>query len=167
MKRLFISVVLLGTLLLAGCGGGQASNQSGAPDEAKKAPKETTEKTAPAGSTSAGEKVLVPGGSFARLSPDELNDSLEDKDFTFVNVHIPFEGDIAGSDLSIPYDEIGQEKNLDHLPGKDAKIVLYCRSGSMSAEAARTLVRLGYENVRDLNGGMIAWENAGYQLEGV
>lgn len=167
MKRLFISVVLLGTLLLARCGGGQASNQSEAPDEARKAPKETTEKAAPAGSTSAGEKVSVPGGSFARLSPDELKNTLEDKDFTFVNVHIPFEGDIAGSDLSIPYDEIGQEQNLDRLPGKDAKIVLYCRSGSMSAEVARTLVRLGYENVRDLNGGMIAWENAGYRLERV
>ncbi len=167
MKRLFIYVVLLGTLLLAGCGGGQASNQSGAPDEAKKAPKETPEKATPTGSTSAGEKVSVSGGSFARLSPDELKSALEEKDFTFVNVHIPFESDTAGSDLSIPYDEIGQEKNLDHLPVKDAKIVLYCRSGSMSAEAARTLVRLGYENVRDLNGGMIAWENAGYQLEGV
>ncbi len=166
MKRLFLSVVLLGTLLLAGCGG-EAGNQSGAPDEAKKASKETTEKAAPAGSTSAGEKVSVPGGSFARLSPDELKNTLEDKDFAFVNVHIPFEGDIAGTDLSIPYDEIGQEKNLDRLPGKDAKIVLYCRSGSMSAEAARTLVKLGYENVRDLNGGMIAWENAGYRLEGV
>lgn len=166
MKRLFISVVLLGTLLLAGCGG-QANNQAGAPDEAKPAPGEKTEKAAPPDSKSAGEKVSVPGGSFTRLPPGELKSALEDKDFTFVNVHIPFEGDIAGTDLSIPYDEIGQEKNLDRLPGKDEEIVLYCRSGSMSSEAARTLVKLGYENVQDLDGGMIAWEDAGYELKGV
>lgn len=166
MKRMFISVVVLGTLLLAGCGGGPADNQAGAPDEAGKTPK-NAEKAAPADSGSAGEKISVPGGSFARLSPDELKSALEDKDFTFVNVHIPFEGKISGTDLSIPYNEIGQKKNLDRLPGKDEEIVLYCRSGSMSSEAARTLVKLGYENVRDLNGGMIAWENAGYRLQGV
>lgn len=166
MKRLFILVVLLGTLLLAGCGG-PADNQAGAPDEVKQAPTETTEKAAPVGSGSAGEKVSVPGGTFTRLSPGELKSALEDKDFTFVNVHIPFEGDISGTDLSIPYDEIGQKKNLDRLPGKDEEIVLYCRSGSMSSEAARTLVELGYENVQDLDGGMIAWEEAGYELKGV
>lgn len=159
MKRLFISVVLLGTLLLAGCGGGQEDSGSRSSDKAEGA--------APATSASAGEKISVPGGSFVRLSPDELKDSLEDKDFAFVNVHIPFEGDISGTDLSIPYDEIGQKENLDRLPDKNEEIVLYCRSGSMSSEAARTLVGLGYEKVRDLDGGMIAWENAGYRLEGV
>lgn len=167
MKRIFVAVVLLGTLFLAGCGG-QASNQPEAPEEAnEKAPAETTEKKAAlTESAGVGEKVSVPGGSFVRLSPDELKAALEEKNFTFVNVHIPFEGDIPGTDLSIPYDEIGQKENLDRLPDKEARIVLYCRSGSMSSEAARTLVGLGYENVQDLEGGMIAWEDAGYRLEG-
>ncbi len=88
---------------------------------------------------------------------------LANKDFTFLNVHIPFEGNIPGTDLSIPYDQIAQ--NLDKLPDKSAKIVLYCRSGRMSAIAAETLVGLGYTNSWNLDGGMVAWEQAGFKID--
>jgi rhodanese-related sulfurtransferase len=91
---------------------------------------------------------------------------LESEDFLFVNTHVPYEGDIPGTDLSVPYDEIGRKENLDRLPSKDARIVLYCKSGRMSAEAARTLVALGYSDVLDLSGGMVAWQDAGLPLEG-
>ena len=81
-----------------------------------------------------------------------------------VNTHVPFEGNIPGTDLSIPYDEIG--RNLDRLPGEEARVVLYCRSGNMSTEAAKTLVGLGYTEVWELRGGMIAWKKAGFRLSG-
>jgi rhodanese-related sulfurtransferase len=89
---------------------------------------------------------------------------MQRRDLELVNTHVPFEGNIPGTDLSIPYDEIG--RNLDRLPGEDARIVLYCRSGNMSTEAARTLVGLGYTDVWELGGGMIAWEKAGFRLSG-
>jgi rhodanese-related sulfurtransferase len=111
-----------------------------------------------------GQKVSVPGGSYTDVSGAELKTMLANKDFTFVNVHIPFEGNIGKTDLSIPYDQIGQ--NLDKLPtDKNAKIVLYCRSGRMSSIAAQSLVSLGYTNLWNLDGGMVAWEQAGFPVD--
>lgn len=111
-----------------------------------------------------GQQVSIAGGSYTDVSVDELQTMLANKDFTFVNVHIPFEGDIDDTDLSIPYNEI--EQNLDQLPAeKNAKIVLYCRSDRMSNMAAETLVALGYTNIWNLDGGMVAWEKAGLPLE--
>lgn len=110
------------------------------------------------------EIVPATGGSYKNISADQLNTMLMNKDFVLINVHIPFAGNITKTDLSIPYDEI--EQNLSRLPtDKSAKIVLYCRSGRMSANAAETLVQLGYTNVLNLKDGMVGWEQAGYEIE--
>lgn len=99
------------------------------------------------------------GGSYTDVSTAGLAAMLEQKDFLLINVHIPYQGEIEGTDLFIPYDEI--DRKLDKLPAdKGAKIVLYCRTGSMSAIAARTLVKQGYTNVWNLHGGMVGWERA-------
>ena len=49
------------------------------------------------------------------------------------------------------------------LPDKDAAIIVYCRSGVRSAEAAGKLAKLGYKNVYDM-GGIIDWKNKGYKV---
>ena len=111
-----------------------------------------------------GEAVSVADGSYKNVSADELAAMLKNKDFVFINVHIPFAGDIAQTDLSIPYDEI--EQNLSQFPtDKNAKVVLYCRSGRMSQIAAEKLVSLGYTNIWNLQGGMVDWEQAGFNIE--
>ncbi len=97
-----------------------------------------------------------------KIDVDQLATMLESKDFAFVNVHIPYEGEIAGTDANIPFDQIAD--HLDELPAKDGKIVLYCRSGRMSDEASQELARLGYTNVYDVVGGTQAWTQSGRSL---
>jgi rhodanese-related sulfurtransferase len=138
-RQIFL-ILLLGALLLSAC------QRTAAPQ------------------TPVGQVVSVPGGVYTDIGVAELQTMLANKDFTFVNVHTPFEGDIAKTDLSIPYDQI--EHNLNRLPtDKNAKIVLYCRSGRMSSIAAKTLVGLGYTNVWNVSGGMVSWEQAGLPIE--
>jgi len=44
------------------------------------------------------------------------------------------------------------------VPQKDAKLVLYCHSGSRSALAADSLMKMGYSNVYSLAGGITAYQ---------
>jgi adenylyltransferase/sulfurtransferase len=47
------------------------------------------------------------------------------------------------------------------VPDREAAVVLYCASGTRSVLAARSLVELGYSNVRSLAGGFTGWKRAG------
>jgi len=103
------------------------------------------------------------GGSYIDISPAELAVMFEDQDFFFVNVHIPYDGEIANTDAHIAFDEILD--HLDQLPqDTDAQIVLYCRSGNMSTTAAHDLVQAGFTNIYNLDGGFRAWEAAGHEV---
>ncbi|HEB13123.1 MAG TPA: rhodanese-like domain-containing protein [Actinobacteria bacterium] len=102
--------------------------------------------------------------AYKNVTPKELKPMLDDKGLFLVDVHIPEQKHIVGTDLVVPYNEI--ERNIDKFPSdKSTKIALYCRSGGMSVEAARKLIELGYENVFNLAGGAGAWTAAGYPVE--
>jgi rhodanese-related sulfurtransferase len=165
---------MLTFVVLAGCGGeapeaeapsGEAATGVEAPAGAPETPAAAPE--APAATadapTTPGVAVAVAGGEYRDVMVPELQAMLESKDFPMINVHVPFAGDLPATDASIRYDEI--QNNLDQLPAdKNARIVLYCRSGPMSEQAAETLVGLGYTDVYSLVGGFNAWVEAGLPL---
>jgi rhodanese-related sulfurtransferase len=115
-------------------------------------------------SASTGETIVQgQGGHWTNVTPDRLAQMLTQKDFTLVNVKTPYIGEIEGTDLYIPYNQL--TSRASQLPAvKSAKILVYCRSGAESAQAAQTLLNLGYTNVWNLDGGMNAWQSSGRTL---
>ena len=97
------------------------------------------------------------------VSVDEFAARLVAPDVFVVNVHVPDEGTIEGTDASVPYDEIVGD---DRLPAeKSTPILLYCKTGRMSGDAATALMEAGYADVAYLDGGMDAWVAAGRPLQ--
>jgi rhodanese-related sulfurtransferase len=68
-----------------------------------------------------------------------------------------YDGHISGSRL-LPLHTLRQRHN--ELP-KDRPMVMVCRSGSRSHGACEQLAEMGYTDVTNLVGGMLAWQQAG------
>jgi phage shock protein E len=109
-----------------------------------------------------GSSTSSAGGSPGLVSPTAFETAMAEPDRVTINVHVPDEGSIEGTDLSIPFDQI--EARQSELPDTSTPLAVYCHSGNMSAEAVQTLTRLGYSDVVELEGGMIAWEESGRTL---
>lgn len=71
------------------------------------------------------------------------------------------DGRIAGSHL-LPLPMLSLR--LNELP-KGTSIVCVCRSGNRSGVAAEQLVRQGFSDVINLDGGMIGWSRAGLPMQ--
>lgn len=98
------------------------------------------------------------------MTPDDYSGFLTaNPEVTLINVHVPYEGEIEGTDEFVAFDQI---LDWDGLPtDRDTPVVLYCRSGNMSGQAARALEGAGYTNIVDLEGGMNAWMDSGRSLD--
>jgi len=114
--------------------------------------------------------ILVTGCMFQKpdyvtlISATELNQLMQQQDLFLVDVHIPQQRHIKGTDLFIPFNEV--KEHTDQLPkDKNTPIYLYCEGGPMGNAAARTLYELGYRNLNNLDGGTNAWKKAGFAFE--
>ena len=98
----------------------------------------------------------------ALLSPRAFAEVIDEPDAVTVNVHIPFEGTIPGTDLHVDYRSVASDPQLARADA--TTIAIYCRSGNMSTIARATLRQAGYDNVVELSGGMNAWVRSGRPL---
>jgi rhodanese-related sulfurtransferase len=98
------------------------------------------------------------------ITATELNQIMQNKHILLVDVHVPEQQHIKGTDLFIPFNEI--ETYKDKFPkDKNTAIYLYCEGGPMGNAAARSLYKLGYRNLFNLEGGTKAWRKAGFDFE--
>ena len=75
-----------------------------------------------------------------------------------VDVREPVENtefNIGGTLIPLGKIQSMQVDEIDEL--KDEEVVLYCRSGNRSGQAAFFLESMGFKNVKNLTGGMLAW----------
>lgn len=92
------------------------------------------------------------------LSPSQLNSRQEQ--LLVIDVRGWFEyfiGHIAGAK------RMSRDRILKEVP-KDQAIAITCLSGHRSDMAAQWLVSEGYSKVHSLQGGLLAWQGAGYPV---
>ena len=97
------------------------------------------------------------GVSFVSINGDDAL-KLAENETTIIDVRSLEEyesGHIKGA-INIPVDTIKLEKLEQVIPSKDNNIIVYCRSGNRSRQAAQILIDLGYTNIYDL-GGISNW----------
>jgi rhodanese-related sulfurtransferase len=114
------------------------------------------------GKSAAKDTAPATTGPFARLDPAAFAARMGDKGAVVINVHVPYEGELADTDAFIPFDHILGDTRLP--TDKHAEILLYCRSGRMSEMAGDALHAAGYTRLAHLEGGMRGWEAAGRPL---
>lgn len=99
--------------------------------------------------------------SIEKISTSEVKEIIDNKDDNYIIIDVREEyeyneGHLIGAE-NIPWTVIDT-----YTFDKDKTIIVYCRSGSRSNEAARILNKLGYK-VKDM-GGILDWT---YELVGV
>ena len=96
--------------------------------------------------------------SYKQISQDEAKEMMKQDDgHVIVDVRRPDEfagGHIPGA-VCIPNESIGSEQP-EELPDVDQVILVYCRSGNRSKQAAQKLFDMGYTNVYEF-GGILDW----------
>ena len=129
-----IAVLLVATLVLAGC-------------------------TSTQDSSSAAESSRSEGQACVQvISAEEAHGLMTSDKVAILDVRTQEEfdeGHICNAVL-LPHDSITEETALEAAPHKDEMVLVYCRTGRRSAEAAAKLVELGYTQVYDF-GGIESW----------
>lgn len=93
-----------------------------------------------------------------KISASEAHDMMVSDKTVVLDVRTPEEyaaGHIVNARL-LTLDTISEQTAAEAAPDKAEPVLVYCRSGVRSAEAARKLSGLGYEQVYDF-GGIIDW----------
>ena len=101
-------------------------------------------------------------------SVSELNESISklDHDLVLLDVRTQAEYDSGHilNAINISHDEILEDPEL-LAEYKDSQMVVFCRSGVRAGKLIQLLESIGFEDIIDIDGDMLAWSEAGYRME--
>ncbi len=146
MQRIirFLLCVAL-TLTIAGCGGQDQAATDGGPSTAAVVQE-------------------APADLPINLDVHTVAQLRERPDVVIIDVREPYEyqeAHVPGVTL-IPMNTVPQR--LDEIP-RDKTVVIMCRSGNRSSRVVSFLREQGFTNVHNMEGGILAWSQAGYPVE--
>lgn len=135
VSGLFVTGLLLVTLVLASAGCGGGGGSTG-------------------------------GGSYETATVKALDQALRSgSGAQLVDVREPSEWAQTGVIAEAKLISLGDlEKLAPQKLAKDKPVYVFCRSGNRSRTGAQTLVNLGYKEVYSVDGGIIAWLDAGFPV---
>jgi rhodanese-related sulfurtransferase len=95
------------------------------------------------------------------ITPEEVKERLDrGEQLNLVDVREPHERaefNIGGAFVPLGKVQMMQVDELENL--KNQEVIVYCRSGNRSGQAALILETLGFSNTKNLSGGMMAWQS--------
>ncbi len=103
--------------------------------------------------------------NFSAISPQTFKKLYETGEFTAIDVRTPEEisqGKVIKDALEIDFYAADFQERLEKLD-KNKKYLINCRSGSRSGEAIKLMKDMGFKEVYDLSGGIIAWRSVGFK----
>ena len=96
--------------------------------------------------------------AYQKISAEEAYEMMASQEIVVVvdvRTREEYDGGHIENAVLVPNESIGSEMP-ESLPDKDATLLIYCRSGRRSKDAAQKLLALGYQSVYDF-GGVIDW----------
>ncbi len=95
--------------------------------------------------------------AYQKISAEEAYEMMASQEVVVVDVRTQeeYDGGHIENAVLVPNESIGSEMP-EALPDKEATLLIYCRSGRRSKDAAQKLLTLGYQSVYDF-GGVIDW----------
>ena len=95
--------------------------------------------------------------AYQKISAEEAYEMMASQEVVVVDVRTreEYDGGHIENAVLVPNESIDSEMP-EALPDKEATLLVYCRSGRRSKDAAQKLLKLGYQSVYDF-GGIIDW----------
>ena len=86
-----------------------------------------------------------------KITAEQMSETFKDKTYVIIDVRQDYEYNKEHilDAVNIP---LGEIVTVTQKYAKDTNIILYCRSGNRSNQAALKLIELGYKNIYDLGG---------------
>jgi rhodanese-related sulfurtransferase len=174
--RYLLSTLVLATLVLAACGGGEPAPTAAPPATATRQPTPATEASGEAATDAPAKDVPATAAENLKVAVDTFMSGIArdymsmgridevkaaiDSGAFLIDVREPEEyaaGHIPGA-VNIPLRTLAQ--SLDRIPS-DQPVLVYCASSLRTGQATAALRLLGYDNVKAFPGGWATWSAAG------